>query len=92
MKHLGVSNETTKSNQKTKEEIKKKIDESLVNEETQNTDAEEKARMVGKREDTANVCQEFETIIRSNKKIIVSLAYHQGIIFRKSEHREYSQI
>lgn len=64
----------------------------MVNEETQNTDAEEKARMVDKREDAANVCQEFEMIIKCNKKIIVSLAYHQGIIFRKSEHREYSQI
>ena len=73
------------TNQKNKEETKKEIDKFFKNEETHNTDVEEKARMAEKSEDAENIIQEFETIIRSK---IVWLAYHQGIIFRKFKQRE----
>ena len=60
----------------------------LVNEKTQNSGIEEKTRMIGKLENAVNVIQEFEKIIRSNKKIIVRILCHQGIIFRKFKQRE----
>ena len=67
-----MSNETTKRNQKTKEAIKKELDETIVNGERQdNTETEEKARAVEKPENAATVIREFEQIIRSKSKNII---------------------
>ena len=44
--------------------------------------------MVEKPEDGGSVIQEFQTIIRSNRKNIIWLEYRQGVIFRKRKQRE----
>ena len=68
MKNLKVSNETTKKTQGTKKEIKKELDESLINcENHNNTEIKEKAKSFEKSEDAATVVCEFEQIF-SNKK------------------------
>ena len=73
MENLEVDNETTK-NIYNKEEIKKELDESLINcERYANTDIEEKARSAEKPEDAATVIWEAEEIIMSNW-----LVYQQG--------------
>ena len=62
----------TKRNQKTKEAIKKELDESIVNGERHgNMETEEKARGVEKPENAATVIREFEQIIRSKSKNII---------------------
>ena len=64
-----VFDEITETPQKTKEE-------SIVNSKTHsNTEIKEKTLMVERPEDAAKVIQDFEEIIRSNKKNIVWLAY-----------------
>ena len=47
-----------------------------------NKEIEERARIVERRKDARNVIQQFEKIIRGNKKNIVWLAYQQVIRFR----------
>ena len=76
-----LSKYTTKKSQKNKEDIKEEIDESLVNDETDNIEIEEKARMVEKPEDATKVVQKFKEISSSIKKHIIWLAFHQGMIF-----------
>lgn len=67
-----MSNETTKRNQKTKEAIKKQLDESIVNDEWyDNTEIEERARAVEKPKNAATVIREFEQIISSKSKNII---------------------
>ena len=73
MENLEVDNETMK-NTYNKEEIKKELDESLINcERYANTNIEEKARSAEKPEDAATVIWEAEEIIMSNW-----LVYQQG--------------
>lgn len=76
-----LSKYTTKKSQKNKEDIKEEIDESLVNDETDNIEIEEKARMVEKPKDATKVVQKFKEISSSIKKHIIWLAFHQGMIF-----------
>ena len=47
-----------------------------------NKEIEERARIVERRKDARNVIQEFEKIIRGNKKNNVWLPYQQVIRFR----------
>ena len=68
IQYLEVSNERTQSNQKSKEEIQQNINKSLVNKETHSADKEKKARMVKRPENATKIIQEFEVIIKSNKK------------------------
>ena len=48
-----------------------------------NKETEEKAEMIERPEDGAKVIKEFEEIIRSNKKNILWLSYHQSIILQR---------
>lgn len=79
-----LSKYTTKKSQKNKEDIKEEIDESLVNDETDNIEIEEKARMVEKPEDATKVVQKFKEISSSIKKHIIWHAFHQGMILKCS--------
>ena len=44
---------------------------------------EEKSKMGERFKNAAKIIQEFEEIIRTNKKDIVQLAYQRGLIFQK---------
>ena len=60
---------TKKKPHKTKDEIKKELDESLVNGETHdNTEIDETGTRIEKPEDAATVIREFEEIIKSKKE------------------------
>lgn len=69
MKDSEVNSESTKKPQKTKEEIRKDVEEPIVNSKNHdNMEIGKKAKMVERPEDAAKVIQELEEINRTNKK------------------------
>ena len=72
MKNL--DQEATKKIRKTKEEVKKQLEESTISDENENTDKEETASKFKNSEKAAAVIQEMEKIIKSKKSNIVWLA------------------
>ena len=75
-------------NKKTKilthEEIKKQLIESIViNGVIETDELNKKAEEVQKPEDAAAVIKQYKEIIRMKKKRIISIAYHQGKVFKK---------
>ena len=78
-----------KKKKKIKDEIKKELDESLVNGETHdNTEIDETGTRIEKPEDAATVIREFEEIIKSKKKNMTCLAYQKRRTFCKFNERE----
>ena len=47
-----------------------------------------KAEEVQKPEDAAAVIKQYEGIIRTKKKGVISIAYHQGKVFKKFKDKE----
>ena len=82
MKNLKMD-KTTKKVKKTKTEIKKQLEESIIDNENVTTDIEESAGKIQNSEEAAAVVQKMEKIIKSNKCNILWLAYQQGKIFEK---------
>ena len=71
------------------EEIKKQLIEPLVVNGTTETDKlNKKAEEVQGPEKAAEVIQECENIIRTKKKGIIRIAYHQGKVFKKFKDKE----
>ena len=74
----GGSENTKKTRRLNKEEIKKQLIDSIVNNDIIETkELHEKADKVEKPQDAADVIKEYEDIIRTKKKSIISIAYHQ---------------
>ena len=74
---------------KTKTEIKKELDDSIINGiKNENADMQDKVNICSSCEDTINVIQDFEQIIQNKKSDIVWLAYYQGQIFQKFREKE----
>ena len=74
---------------KTKSEIKRKLEESIVNgKRNKNADMQEKVNVCITSEDALKVIQELEQIIKNKKSDIVWLAYYQGQIFQKFKEKE----
>ena len=72
-----------------KEEIKKQLIDSIVNNDIIETqELNEKADKVQKPEDAAAVIKQYEGIIRTKKKNIISIAYHQGNVFKRFKNKE----
>ena len=68
----------------TRDEIKRKLIESLVMNDTIETDElSKKVEEVEDPEKAAEVIQECKSIIRTKKKGIIGIAYHQGKVFKK---------
>ena len=73
----------------THEEIKKQLVESIVINDIIETDGlNKKAEEVRKPEETAAVIKQYEVIIWTKKKGIISIAYHQGKVFKKFKDKE----
>ena len=71
------------------EELKKQLIESMVNNDMVETEElNKKAEEVKKPEDAAAVIKQYEGIIRTKKKGIISIAYHQGKVFKKFKDKE----
>ena len=68
---------------KTKEEILKKVKDSIMIEETVNEDIEKTAKSVKSPDEAVEKVNNMEKVIKSNKCNILWLAYQQGQIFEK---------
>ena len=73
------------------DEIKRKLTESLVMNDTIKTDdLNKKVEEVEDPKKAAEVIQECKSIIRTKKKGIIWSAYHQGKVFKKFKDKEKS--
>ena len=73
----------------TNEEITKQLIESMANDDVAETqELNKKAEEFDKPEDAAAVIKQYEDIIRTKKKGIISIAYHQGKVFKKFKEKE----
>ena len=77
MKNLEVDGNVKKL-KKTKEEIKKQPEESIMSNDNMNIDMQKSARKVKSSEETAAVIQEMGKIIRSKGSNMLWLTYQQG--------------
>ena len=74
---------------KTKTEIKKELDDSIINgEKNENADMQDKVNRCISNEDAIKVIKDFEQIIQNKKSNIVWLAYYQGQISQKFREKE----
>ena len=70
-------------------DLKKQLIELMVNNDTVETEElNKKSEEVRKPEDAAAVIKHYEYIIRTKKKGIISIAYHQGKVFKKFKVKE----
>ena len=66
------------------EEIKQQLIDSLLNNDTIKTEElNGRAEKVKKPEDAADIIKEYEEILRTKRKGIISVAYHQGKVFSR---------
>ena len=77
MKNLEVDGNVKKL-KKTKEEIKKQPEESIMSNDNMNIDMQKSARKVKSSEEAAAVIQEMGKIIRSKGSNMLWLTYQQG--------------
>ena len=70
-------------------DIKKQLIESMVINDIDETDElNQKVEEVQKPEQAVAVIRQYEEIIRTKKKGIISIAYHQGKVFKKFKGKE----
>ena len=81
--------EAKKTRKLAHDEIRTKLIESLVMNDTIETDGlTKKIQEVEDLEKAAGLMQECESIIRTKKKDIIQIAYHQGKVFKKFKDKE----
>ena len=81
--------DSKKTKRLTHEEIKKQLIESIViNEVVETDELNKQVEEVQDPEEAAKVIQKYENIIRTKKKGIISIAYHQGKVFKKFKDKE----
>ena len=84
MQNFGSIPEPSAKTRKPKEDIKKEIEDPVINSERhENKELEEKARKIKNSEDMAAVIRDFEEFIKSKKINIVWLGYQQEKVFEK---------
>ena len=72
-----------------KEEIKKQLLELIIiNEVVEPEEWNEKAEEIQKSEEAAEVIKQFEYIIKTKKKEIISIAYYQRKVFKRVKEKE----
>ena len=78
-----------KTKRLTHEEVKKQLIESMVvNEVVETNELNKQAEEVQDLEEAAKVIQKYENIIRTKKKGIINIAFHQGKVFKKFKDKE----
>ena len=81
--------DSKKTKRLTHEEIKKHLIESIVINEVVETDnLNKQAEEIQDLEEAAKVIQKYEDIIRTKNKGVISIAYHQGKVFKKFKDKE----
>ena len=87
--HIWKGAEVKKTKKLIYDEIKKQLTESIFKNEVVETDELNKqAEEVQDPEEAAKVIQEYENIIRTNKKGIIRIVHHQGKVFKKFNDKE----
>ena len=81
--------DSKKTKRLSQDEIKKQLLESIIiNEAVESEELNREAQEVQDPEKAAKVIQEYENIIKTKKRGIVSIAYHQGKVFKKFKDKE----
>ena len=81
--------DSKKTKRLSQEEIKKQLLEPIViNEVVESEESNREAEEVQDPEEAAIVIQKYEHIIKTKKKTIISIAYHQGKVFKKFKDKE----
>ena len=77
-----------KKREKTKEEVKKELNDSFIKEDKQEKeDCNKKAHKVEKFDKEATIIREYTEIIKA-KKITICIAYQQGVVFKKFKRKD----
>ena len=80
---------TKKTRRLHKEEIKQQLIDSLIsNDIIETEELNEKADKAEKLEDSAPIIRQYEDIIRTKNKNIISIAHHQGKVFKRFKDEE----
>ena len=83
------SKDSKKTKRLSKEEFKKQLIDSIINNEIFETEElHEKADKAEKPEDAVALIKQYEDIIRTKKKNIISIPYHQGKVFKRFKDKE----
>ena len=78
-----------KTERLTKHEIKKQLLESIIiNEVVESEELNKEAEEIRQPEEAAKVIKQYEDIMKTKKKGIISIAYYQGKIFKRFKEKE----
>ena len=81
--------DSNKTKRLSQDEIKKQLLESIIiNETAESEELNRETEGVQDPEEGTKVIQKYENIIKTKKKGIISIAYHQGKVFKKSKEKE----
>ena len=79
----------SKTKRLSKEEIKKQLLESIIiNEVVESEELNKEAEEIKEPEKAAKIIKQYEDIIKTKKKGIMSIAYYQGKVFKRFKEKE----
>ena len=86
---LWKGSDSKKTKRLTHEEIKKQLIESIIiNDVVETDELNKKAEEVQNPEEAATVIKEYEDIIQTKKKGVITIGYFQGKVFKKFKDKE----
>ena len=81
--------DSKKTKRLSQEEMKKQLLESIIiNEVVESEELNKEAEEVQDPKEAAMVIQKYEYVIKTKKKGIISIVYHQGKVFKKFKDKE----
>ena len=81
--------DSKKTKQLSKNEIKKQLLESIIiNEVVESEELNKEAEEIKEPEKAAKIIKQYEDIIKTKKKGIISIAYYQGKVFKRFKEKE----
>ena len=81
--------DSKKAKRLSKEEIKKQLlDSMIINEVTEFENLNKEAEEVQDPEEAAEIIKRYEDVIKTKKKEIINVAYHQGQVFKRFKEKE----
>ena len=81
--------DSKKAKRLSKEEIEKKLLESvIIDEVVEFEDLNKEAEEIQDPEKAAEIIKQYEDIIKTKKKGIINVAYHQGQVFKRFKEKE----
>ena len=86
---LQLQKNTKKTRRRSQKEIKKRLIDTIVNNDIIETEElNEKADRVEKPNDGTDIIKQYEDIIHTKKEGIISIAYHEGKVFKRFKDKE----